>query len=244
MSTKKNSIAKWSAQFLVTLAVGLVLAASASATVVIVKTQPTIYSTTALTGYTTTGAMMAGMTISVTYSDATVLSALWATTGGASGGASVANGFSLSESGDTYTSVWTLQNTRPTYSIVGFSINARTGDTVLDTTDPNTGTDGSHQGRDFEFYNGSQNTYSATATYSDALKLNSSATPVGDEYLRLTVSLSPSTYLASGGSLYFRQDTDNVSIPGDIVVVPEAGTGLFGVCLLAFPVASMLRRRR
>ena len=139
---------------------------------------------------------MNGMEVSVTYSDASVLSAIWGTTGAGAGAASVANGFSLSESGDTFpasgfpfSGIWTLQNLRPALGITGFSINARLGDTLFDTTLPLSGfgTDGSFQGLDFEFVTVSQVVFNATATYSDALKLNSATTPM---LLRVTCSRS------------------------------------------------------
>ncbi len=58
------------------------------------------------------------------------------------------------------------------------------GNTAFDTTNPSTGTPDSEQGRDFNVIG---NTHDTDATYSDAIKLQAAAVPVGDLYRRLRV---------------------------------------------------------
>jgi hypothetical protein len=233
---------------LMVAAAGVMLTTASQAAVIIIKNDPTIFSTSALTGSATSGDMMAGMEVTVTYSDASTSTAIWAATGLGAGGASNANFFSLTEVGDTFTGNWTLENTRPGLAITGFSIYAKPGDTVFDTTSPAPGTPGSANGADFAFTSGPVT--DATVTYSDALKLNAAAVPTGDLYLRMNVSFGQS--LASGATLTFRQDTDSVDLPGDIIpvdpgpgtAVPEPGSALVGLMVLGLCGARIGRRDR
>jgi hypothetical protein len=222
----------------IALAFLLAIAGSAHAAVTINKSNPQIYTTAALTGFATDGGDMGGMSVSVTFSDSTVQNATW-TTSGSSGSASLASWFSLSQSGDTFGNAWTLANLTTGLSIVGFSINARPGNTVFDTSQPNTGTAGSESGLDFQFASGGTD---AVVNYSDALKLNSSTNPVGDLYLQMEVALGANSVVAAGRSMSFLQDTDSVRDPGDISVIPEPSASLATALLLGAGLG--IRRRR
>src|SRR4051794_8709547 len=82
----------------------------ASAATVTVQTDPgTIQHTNALAGFDTSGDMMAGMVVSVTFADATTDTATWASTGSGAGGATGTN-FTIAESGNTFSSDFTLTN--------------------------------------------------------------------------------------------------------------------------------------
>jgi hypothetical protein len=231
----------------IALACLLAVAGSAHAAVTITKNNPDIYSTAALTGFATTGGMMGGMSVTVTYSDASTQTATWTTSG--SSGSAVATGFTLAQSGDTFGADWTLTNLSSSLAITAFSINARPGNTVFDTasTVPDAeGTPGSAQGLTFAF-TGSSSTRDASVTYSDALKLNSMSTPIEDLFLQMKVELDAGSYLAASGPtapsfLTFEQDTDNVRDPGDIVLVPEPSASLATALLLGAGLG--IRRRR
>src|SRR5487761_1991698 len=88
------------------------------------------YTTTALTGYSTNGADMAGMMVTGTFADGTPSALSGSATGGVSGG--VSNGFfSLTESGDTFGGNWTLTNLY-TSALTRVVIRGAPGDTLFD----------------------------------------------------------------------------------------------------------------
>jgi hypothetical protein len=90
-------------------------------------------SATTLTGYSTTGAMMGGMNITVNFFDGTSQTAVWQPTGGQSGGA-FGNGWSLVQSGNTFGSFnnpWQFSYTGGS-SVAALVIDAYAGNTVFD----------------------------------------------------------------------------------------------------------------
>ncbi|MBD2580363.1 PKD domain-containing protein [Oscillatoria sp. FACHB-1406] len=88
---------------------------------------------TTLSGYVTTGADMAGMNITVNFFDGTSQSAIWGRTGGVSGGAS-GNGWSLTQSGNTYGSYGNPWNFNAWYGsgVAALIIDAIPGNTLFD----------------------------------------------------------------------------------------------------------------
>lgn len=195
-------------------------AASLSHAAVIVNFDPgTTNTTTALTGFTITGNDMAGMKVTAYFSNATTETVTWAGLGGSAGSA-VGTGWSLAESGDTFSSNWTLSNASG-LSIDRLLIDAGPGDTVFDTNNPNPGSPGSSTG----------NTFSATtsltieAFYRDQVAIGLDP-PVGDLFRRLDLFFN--TPFTTGSTLNFQADTDGILFAGDLTptAAPEPTTYL------------------
>jgi hypothetical protein len=201
----------------------------------------TTYQTTALTGFTTYGDMMNGMTVTATFSDGSSQTAIWATTGANAGAASGTDPWSLALSGDTWSSAWTLTNSRTDFvGLVSLAIDAGYGDSVFDIDwSPYPGTEGSADGNTFD--RTSSNNFDVIATYSNLVALTGDA-PVGDLYRNLSLSFVSPAGAPVGlfGSMTFKADTDNLLFSGDIVPTPEPATLL----LLGFGLAGLATLRK
>lgn len=186
-----------------------------------------------LTGYSTSGDQMSGMTVTASFSSGVTETRSWATTGAGSGGVT-GTGWGLSLTGDTYSAPWDFTMSAVAGNlglITQLILNGNTGYTVFDRTNPSWGTDGSAQGVDLWFADSS---IDALVTYSDQVSITPNAA-VGDLWHIVTVDFTS----AIGSSFTFYQDTDNDSRLGQ---VPEpAMLGLLGIGLLA---AGMARRNR
>ena len=154
---------------LVSLAALSCAANVATAASVVVNVNPgTTNVTTALTGFSTTGAMMSGMRLTAFFSGGGSEIVTWGTTGVGSGGA-FDSGWSLLMSGDTFSSPWTLSTT--TASLDAILIDAGPGNTVFDTSfGGGEGTPGSAFGQSFFVTSGGTG-LDITATYLDAVAL-------------------------------------------------------------------------
>ncbi len=183
----------------------------------------TTYTTTALTGYSTSGDMMDGMSVTAYFSAGGSQTLAWADTGLGAGGVTGTD-WSLSQSGDTFSNSWSLSST---VSLTGLVIDGAPGDTIFDITwDTYPGTPGSASGRTFT----TAYTGDLTATYRNLLGVGGNA-PVGDLYTMLELDFGTAGFL---NNLTFIADTDNAEYAGDIVPsVPEPSTFLlFGGGLL------------
>jgi hypothetical protein len=200
----------------------------------------TIQTTTGLTGFTTNGDNMVGTAVTAFFSGGGSQTLSWAATGAGAGGVT-GTGWSLVQSGDTFTQPWTLTVDQG-ITLTGFSLNGIPGNTVFDRTTPSPGTDGSAQGLDFAFVSSSAllATDTIDVTYSNALSIGAAA-PVGDLYTFLNVSFANNPL--SGGTLVYLQDADNASTEIVIRDTPEPASmvGLLGLGAIA--TISKLKRK-
>ncbi|HTP34553.1 MAG TPA: PEP-CTERM sorting domain-containing protein [Candidatus Acidoferrales bacterium] len=177
----------------------------------------------ALTGFSTFGDQMAGMVVTA-YFGSTSFSATWAATGSGAGGASVTNEFSLTESGDTFTSLWTLTNDSSA-RLTRLTIAAAPGNAVFDiclspsptcAADNSEGTPGSARGWTFDRQGGYAGTIDVT--YFNEVELIGNS-PVGDLWANLDLAFADA--IAPGGNLTWISDTDSAPSTGSIAPVPE-----------------------
>ncbi|MFV1968338.1 MAG: hypothetical protein ACC628_23175 [Pirellulaceae bacterium] len=178
----------------------------------------TTNTTNALTGFSTTGDLMAGMDVTAFFADSSSETVTWASLG-APAGKATGTGWFLSELGNTFSADWTLSNSTG-QSLTRLLIDAGPGDTVFDTFfGGNFGTPGSGRGKDFTVTSG-LGSLDIDATYRDEVALTGFS-PVGDLYRYLDIEFTSVGAFASGSSLKYITDTDNILFAGDIAPVPE-----------------------
>ncbi len=188
----------------------------------------TLQETDGISGFGTTGDMMAGMEVTAYFSGNNSELAIWEALTPPEGeavGTDILN-WSLNVYGDTYGASWKLHNNTGR-NLLGIHIDAIPGQTMFDRTTMSgdqltNGTPGSAFGRTFEPTDGTDEGLNIVATYYDEIAIEG-FDPVGDLYKRLEIQFTNTGGLAPGDYLHFVADTDNVEHGGEI---PEPSTAL------------------
>ena len=181
--------------------------------------------------FTTNGADMVGMSVTVNFLGGGSETVAWAATG-AQSGAAVGTGWSISETGDTFnTNAWAADFGN--LQVTSFVLDGTGGLTLFDKNfDPLPGTPGSADGRNFA------STLVADAlveaTYSNVVGIGATP-PVGDIFHILSVSFAEVENGTGSGLFNFTQDTDNdirrIQIP-EPAMLPLFGLGLAGLAIV------------
>lgn len=187
-----------------------------------------------LTSFQTSGDDMTGLVVTATF-ETFSQQLLWATTGVGTGGVS-GTGWSLTVTGDTFgDDAWSFTNDTGEV-LLSLMLDGNGNFTVFDRTEPNTGTPGSAQGKDWF----SQDLLDAgiveiDVTYSSPVGIGA-LDPVGDLFQKVTIEFGQPNRV----SFNYSQDADN-----DVraTQVPEPlSAALLGMGLLGLGFAT--RRRR
>lgn len=196
-----------------------------------------------LTGLATTGDLMAGMTVSATFSNGQTQNCVWAATGAGSGGCTAGTAgdgsFSLSASGDTYNNPFLLSNLSTTALLLALTINGTPGNAVFDIVATPGLTPGSDLGQAASGFT-NQVAPNGLATYSNLVNVGVSPAE-GDLYTQLVLDFGLGLAAGTGGT--FVADTDSIGVPGGLPGstpsdVPEPVTYLLcGVSLVAMGLA-------
>lgn len=191
-----------------------------------------------ITGFQTTGADMAGMTVTAEFAQSGSQSCIWGATGATSGGCAVAGLFDISEDGDTFSNDWTLRNLSTfdlllTLTLDGTPARLTDSGVVFDRTFGGAfGTLGSFLGGDAT--GTTTDASNGDALYSNVVAIQPGA-PVGDIFTTLTIRFSPDG-LGAGQSGVFQADTDTIGV----YTIPEPGT--VTLCLAGLAVLGLRRR--
>lgn len=210
------------------ICLAVVFALPAQAVLVVIQTTAAPQqSVTSLTRFQTLGDMMDGMLVKAWFGTVEA-NATWGDTGVGTGGA-FGSGWQLTENGDTFAGTWTLQNSTG-LGMTHLRIDAGVGNTLFDRIHEPMLTPDSARGWPFQILSGFGANDIVTATYSGLVSVGG-AQPYGDMYRYLDLSFG--TPLASGASITFRQDTDNIAVPDAASTSALMSLGLLGLAGIA-----------
>lgn len=193
-----------------------------------------------LTGFATTGDLMAGMDVTAFFSDGSSEGVVWQSLGFPSGQA-LGTGWSLFEAGDTFDKSWRVRNNSGK-TLRKIFIDAGPGNTVFDTDfGGQAGTAGSSTGKTFT-PTSSHIDLDITANYIDRVALTGD-NPLGDLFRYLEIDFNQTGFASGRADFFYITDTDNLEHAGDIEPVPEPGT--FGILVAGLlGIGWSMRRRR
>lgn len=212
-----------------TLVWGLFSFQTANAAVITTDLSSTV-SVPGISQFSTDGADMVGMSVTVNFIGGSE-TVQWAATGATSGAATGA-GWQISVGGNTFApNAWTADFGN--LQVTSLVLDGSTGLTLFDRTfDPFPGTVDSADGLDFT--STLTDDANVLAEYSDVVAIGAAA-PVGDIFHILTLSFADVTTGAVSGRFQFTQDTDNdirIQVP-EPAMLPLFGLGLVGVAIVA-----------
>jgi hypothetical protein len=201
----------------------------------------TAYETAALSGFTTFGSDLTGLSVEARFAGGGTSSGSVADLGGGLFG--VANAdfmLTINAAANTFSNPFALTNNSQ-LNLVGLTLRGAPGNLVFD-TGTNPSTPGSENGRAFDFLSG--DIAGTVATYTNIVNLTGFA-PLGDIFERINVDFAAG--LGSGGSLTFVADVDAADTAAGAVVVPRvpepATVVLLATGLLAVAGTAARRRR-
>lgn len=212
------------------------------------QTNGTTYNALDITGFSTTGADMAGMQITGLFLNGSSIICTWAAVGPGqpnAGGCTASNGtvgFQLALDGDTFFNSFNLTNIVGS-SLLSLTFDGPSGFTTFDRTfGAAVGTSGSSFGADASGST-SSNTIGAAVLYTNQLATLGNA-PVGDEFATVVITFTGNG-LPAGFTATWTMDTDNIGLRGGAPGsgIPEPATfGLLGASLAG--LALLVRRKR
>ncbi|MEE2001762.1 PEP-CTERM sorting domain-containing protein [Alkalimonas sp. MEB108] len=200
------------------LAFATLFAGSALASPIITFTDGVSYTTDSLTGFTTNGSQMHGMSITTCFITGACEEIIWdGTVGMASYGEARSSNWLLSVNGDTFGNPFTFETLNGDTAITSISINGRPGNTVFDVILDPVLSPGSARGNPFTLFGSNPDlaNYTVNVNYTDRLAIG--GVFYGDLYTVMNIDFGGQGFT---GSFRFITDTDNNDFAGGSPIVP------------------------